>query len=431
MQMKKLIVAGCAALALCAANAETAGASLTVNQVKQRYPWNGLVDIDYTIAYEGECPFGVDDNLEVTMIDKSATTAVTNRALTFLQAPLPMTAGQHRITWDANADGVVTRVDAAEFVIEIAHYPEAYMVIDVSGGPTTNVYPTTFVNRPPADGFTADEYKTSKIVLRRIHPGSYMAGSPSDEVNRSNDEELHRVMLSQPFYIGIFPITQRQYLNVMGGTNPSVKNSDERYPVENVMYDTVRGKADKTTHQYDWPWTEEVSSASFMGVMRAKCKSWNVRTRQYDVLVDGFDLPTEAQWEYACRAGTTHAFNTTNEFENTEAGQKAAMAALGRYGSDDHAVVGSYEPNQWGLYDMHGNVWEWCRNWYEADVAGLCQYVDPVGPKSSTWRSARGSGFGATVEKVRSARRLAVSSSYPSKSQSDAAAGFRLARVQH
>ena len=432
--MKKLVVAGCAALALCAANAETPASAndggITLDRVQQRYPWNGLVDIDYTLTAAAAATLGVNDNIEVTMIDKSVTPAVTNRALTFLQAPLPMTAGQHRITWNANADGVVVRTDAAEFAIEVAHYPEAYMVIDVSGGPTATTYPTTFVNRPPEgeNGFNTDEYKTGKIVLRRIHPGSYVAGSPSDEVGRTEIwENQHRVAISQPFYIGIFPITQRQYLNVMGGTNPSVKKNDS-YPVENLNYDTIRGKANTTTHTYDWPWNDDVDPNSFMGLLRSKCKSKDANGN-CTIDVAGFDLPTEFQWEYACRAGTTGAFNTTNEFENTEAGQKAAMATLGQYNSSDHAIVGSYEPNQWGLYDMHGNVWEWCRDWFVEDVAGLCQYVDPVGPKSSTIRAARGSGFAATIEKVRAARRLSAPASYPSSKQTDSAAGFRLARV--
>ena len=157
--------------------------SVKVDQVRQRYPWNGLVDIDYTIVNDG-APLGLDDNIEVTMVDKSVDPAVTNCAHVFLQSPLPMAAGSHRITWDANKDGVTNRTDQAEFHLKIIRYSEAYMVIDVSKGSTAEYFPVDFLNGAPLGGFNVDEYKGNKIVLRRIRPGTYMAGSPSNEGGR-------------------------------------------------------------------------------------------------------------------------------------------------------------------------------------------------------------------------------------------------------
>ena len=385
--------------------ANAGGATLSIDKVQQRYPWNGLVDIDYTVASDEGVTLGVDDNLEVLMVDKSVVPAVTNRAISFLQAPLPITDGKHRITWDANADGVTNYTERAVFIVKIAHYVPAYMVINVSGGATTNVYPVDFLNGEPIGGFNASDYKGNKIVLRRIHPGSYMAGSPTTEKNRNaNREKQHRVAISQPFYIGVFEVTQKQYENVTGA-NPSGLLGDDR-PVEKVSYNTIRGT------KYSWPQTNAVLDTSFMGLLRSKCRAKDDEGG-YTVKVDGFDLPTEFQWEYACRAGTTGAFNTTNSYANTTDGQKAALATLGRYSgnmtdghgdySDAHTNVGKYDPNQWGLYDMHGNVMEWCLDWSNlGHAADLKQYVDPKGATTGSHRMALGGTFARDVGDCRS-----------------------------
>ena len=383
---QKAIMTSVISLALAVANAD--GVSLHVDHVQQRYPWNGLVDIDYTITCDSDTPLGLDDNLEVLFADETVSPAATNRALTFLQAPLPTTAGKHRITWNANADGVTNRTDSAAFMMKIVHYAPVYMVIDVSGGAATNTYPVDFFNGEPKGGFNKNEYKGDKIVLRRIHPGSYLAGSPSSpaESGRTADYEVqHRVAISRPFYIGLFEITQKQYKNVTG-KEPSSLAGDYR-PVERVSYEMIRG----VTSSANWPAVTNVSESSFIGKLLQKCKAKDPTTGEYTMAVAGFDLPTEFQWEYACRAGTTGAHNATNE-----------LALLGRYSgnlNDDHGnpeghtTVGSYLPNQWGLYDMHGNVNEWCRDWFLDHVETLAQYVDPVGPPSGTKRVMRGGSW--------------------------------------
>ena len=402
------------ALALVASTATfgaAEGVTLTVSQIQQRYPWNGLVDVDYTITCEDGVTLGPDDNIELTMIDRSVSPAVTNRAVTFLQAPLPMTAGSHRITWDANADGVTNYTARAVFQMNIMHYTATYMVIDVSGGPSTNMYPVSFLNGEPGGGFNKTEYKTDKIVLRRIHPGSYMAGSPVGEYGRAsgNVEKQHRVAISKPFYVGVFKITQKQYEHVMGSNPTSALMPDDvgdTRPVAGVSYNTmVRGG--------DWPTQPTPGDGTFIARMRAKCKAKNAATGAYDVEVTGFDLPTEFQWEYACRAGTLDAFNTTNAFPNTKAGQDSALNTLGRYkenggsASPHLADVGSYAPNLWGLYDMHGNLWEMCREWYLDDVTTLKQFVDPKGPDTHTsaYRVQRGGAYNQSSSGCRSANR--------------------------
>ena len=154
-----------------------------------------------------------------------------------------------------------------------------------------------------------------------------------------------------------------------------------------------------------WPANSSVGSTSFMGILRAKTGLT-------------FDLPTDAQWEYACRAGTTTALNSGKNLIN--ATTDASMAAVGRYAgntgdgkggySGQHTTVGSYLPNNWGLYDMHGNVMELCLDWF-LDGLGGNAVVDPVGPTSGIngTRIDRGGGFFYNANACRSAHRNNVS----------------------
>ena len=432
--------AAVAAVVLAATPLVGQGVTINLDQVKQRYPWNGLVDIDYTVTLGQDEEFGVDDAIEVLMVNKDVKPAVTNRASAFLQFAPPLTAGRHRITWDANADGVTNRIAKAEFLLDIIHYTVNYMVIDVSEGPGAEEYHVDFINGTPQDNFNTDEYKGDKIVLRRIHPGYFIAGSPTDEANRmvyykTEREELHRVVLTKPFYIGVFEITQQQWLNVMGEPNPAKYQGSYR-PVETVAYTRVRGG--------NWPTTIEPDADTFMDKLLMKCKAKDA-DGNYTIPVKGFDLPTEHQWEYACRAGTTKGINLTDNFDNTQsASQIAQLELAGRYKDNqtkgaggftaNHTKVGSYAPNAWGLYDMLGNVFEWCRDWYAINPATLQQYVDPKGPDKSedpgrqnrSFRVARGGSWGNTVDGCRSAVRNEV---FPIETNANEYHGFRLCRT--
>ena len=428
MKLNQFLVAAALAATAAAVTVEADGVTLKVDQVRQRYPWNGLVDIDYTITADSEPPLGIDDNLEVTMIDHAVEPAVTNRAYCFLQGMLPLTPGRHRITWDANTDGVTNYTEQAEIRLKIVHYVEAYMVINVKAGSGDDaIYPVDFLNGALQGSFNTDEYKGDKIVLRRIHPGSYLAGSPSDEANHSDaTEKQHRVALTKPFYIGVFEVTQQQYVNVMG-SNPSKNQGDlwQYRPVDSTIYQSIRAG--------DWPTTTEPAAKSFVGKLLQKCRAKD-ENGTYALPVTGFDLPTEFQWEYACRAGTTGAFNTTNEYDNTSAtAHQTQLDRLGRNPNNQklgaggvyvgHTVVGSYEPNAWGLYDMHGNVFELCRDWWTEDVAALGQYVDPKGAKNGSNRVLRsGSPYYGFSSCRSAARRLGGLDWVPDT------AGFRLSR---
>lgn len=279
---------------------------------------------------------------------------------------------------------------------------QSYLVFDLSGGPNAAEYPVSYLTDVPAGGWT-DEYKTTKLVLKRIDPGTFTMGSPEGEVGRTtNGESPHQVTLTHPYYIGVFELTQRQWELVMGN-RPSAFSNTVCYatrPVENISYNQIRG-SDLGNW---WPQMNTVDEASFMGKLRAKTGRL-------------FDLPTEAQWEYACRAGTTTALNSGKDLSTAV---DANMAEVGRYyynsgafdnsydynGSTDEtgtAKVGSYLPNAWGLYDMHGNVGEICLDWYKA--GDLANATDPVGPGEGSSRLIRGGGWNFYAGWNRSAAR--------------------------
>ena len=414
-----------AAAALTTVALASDGVTIDVTKAQQRYPWNGLVDIDYTITRDqGESALDpAKHSVRISVVNRAETPAVTNVAHVFRQGALPVSDGTHRVTWDANAEGVNFKSQDVTVFAEVVHFAEKYMVIDVSGGPNTNCYPVTYLHGALEGGFNKDEYKGSNIVLRLIPPGSFVMGSPITEPGRNDAREVqHAVAITKPFYIGVFQITQKQYLNVMGGANPSLYTSDDRRPVERVSYEIIRGKVDGAK----WPQTNSVDGTSFMGKLRARCKEWDSDKKNYAKDVEGlFDLPTEAQWEYACRAGTTTPFNN-GEPCATVGDLDTQLAKLGRYtknSGSQHAVVGtSGASNVWGLYDMHGNVWEWCLDRIQADVQNIENpSVDPVGAASGSSLVRRGGAYWNEAKDCRSAVRQGSG-----PSEVDASIGFRL-----
>ena len=256
-----------------------------------------------------------------------------------------------------------------------------------------------------------DACRTTELWLRYIPEGEFKMGSPKDEWGRSDYEVQHKVTLTKPFYIGVFECTQKQWEYVMGD-RPSYFNNDDYYatrPVEQVSYDMIRG----SNQGAGWPSSNAVDDDSFMGVLRAKTGL-------------EFDLPTGAQWEYSCRAGTITALNSGKDliaidlyyhYENyetdtnmDEVGRYALNSNLGNDSQDSEASqgtakVGSYLPNTWGLYDMHGNVYEWCLDWWDASAYSSSAVTDPVGLTESrySYRLKRGGSFRSENTACRSA----------------------------
>jgi formylglycine-generating enzyme required for sulfatase activity len=225
-----------------------------------------------------------------------------------------------------------------------------------------------------------------------IPAGSFLMGSPANERDRSTDEgPQHTVTISRPFYLGVHPVTQEQFQRVMGA-NPShfsragrgrkeLKDEDPRLlPVERV------------------PWGSAVAFCRKLSEMREE-QSYN---REYR-------LPTEAEWEWACRAGKSgepFCFGSTlsSTQANFDGSQPYGRAAIGPYLKRPTAV-GSYPPNDFGLFDMHGNVWEWCSDWYGEDYYAHSPPEGPQGPADGTEKVLRGGCWSSSGANCRSAYR--------------------------
>ncbi|MBP5510082.1 MAG: formylglycine-generating enzyme family protein [Kiritimatiellae bacterium] len=190
--------------------------------------------------------------------------------------------------------------------------------------------------------------------------GTFTMGSPPTEEGRSYDERQHEVTLTKGFWMAETEVTQRQWKGVMGG-NPSDFKGDDR-PVENVSWDDCQ---------------------EFIAKVNARLPDVQMR------------LPTEAEWEYACRAGTGGAYGGTGNLD--EMGWY-----YGNSGRWTHPVK-QKRPNAWGLYDMHGNVWEWCADRCGEYPSGSA--TDPTGPASGSLRVLRGGSWLDRASYCRSANR--------------------------
>lgn len=297
-----------------------------------------------------------------------------------------------------NATAVVTAwpVDA----------PPDYRIVDLTTGEERYYVSADAV----PGGISALEYKTEKLALRRMHASGreFRAGAPTREFGGSSyttREVPHLVSFTNDWYIGVYPFTQRQYEIIMTGNAAdlnatpskfkSAENADVR-PVEGVSYTHLRGIADDG---YAWPRNGgAVDPDRFFGRLRALTG------------VDTYDLPTDAQWEFSCRAGTATAFNTGLELTNDTVDVRLDAFAWynGNSGGETHPV-GLLKANGWGLYDMHGNVWEWVRDWYSTGDAYSdgSSVIDPPGAPSheKSWRPLRGGANNSSAKVVRTAFR--------------------------
>ena len=342
--------------------------------LRQLRPWYGLIEIGYELASDFSQFIGETD-VQIFGAD-----VPTNISAKSFSATPTYEVGRHRLVWNALKDIPDLNLTNAACSVDVRYYSK-YFVIDLSGGTSTTNFPVSFLDSIPKDGWS-DEYKTDKLVLRCIEPGRFTMG---DQVH--GGETYPNTTLSKAYYIGVFEVTQRQWELVMG-TRPSYFTNNLYYasrPVGNVSYDMIRG----SNSGAKWPTSSAVDADSFLGILREKTG------------IDSFDLPTEVQWEYACRAGTTSDWNNGANDESKNEFQSNNLSALGRWYYSVYSVwsyrqegdtsagtakVGMYIPNAWGLYDMHGNVREWCRDWYDSLHAGS---IDYGGPETGMYRCVR------------------------------------------
>ena len=241
-----------------------------------------------------------------------------------------------------------------------------------------------------------------EYAFRWCPPGTFMMGSPEDEQpGRRNWERQHQVTLSHGFWMLETPVTQEMWESVMG-SNPSGISRGNKYPVNNVT----------------WYECQEFVQKLNDILAGTPCAPEGFK----------FSLPTEAQWEYACRAGTTTAYY----FGDTLTLQQANFGAFhtltpqqANFGMsvDGLSEVGKYPANAWGLFDMHGNVWEWCLDWHGDYPSGAV--TDPTGAPHGTDRVRRGGSWDGNAADCRSAYR-----SRDTPSTRGTYLGFRLALVR-
>ncbi|HEX7858859.1 MAG TPA: SUMF1/EgtB/PvdO family nonheme iron enzyme [Verrucomicrobiae bacterium] len=225
----------------------------------------------------------------------------------------------------------------------------------------------------PGETFTV---RSCGMKMNWIAPGRFVMGSPASEAGRSNDEGPQtEVTISRGFWLGVFAVTQEEWKAIAEEADglkvePSYFRG-ARLPVEQVSWNECR------------IWLQELNAS------------------EEGRLPQGYEyrLPTEAEWEFVCRAGTTTRFccGEGDEVLNDYAWYN------GNSGSQSHAV-GEKKPNRWGLFDMHGNVWEWCRDWY--GVFGGGKVTDPTGPSLGMKRVMRGGSWGVAATRCRAAYRV-------------------------
>jgi len=250
----------------------------------------------------------------------------------------------------------------------------------------------TLVTDPTASVATNRYYRavwTPNTNFVWISPGSFTMGSPSNEVGRSTIEGPQvAVTISQGFWMGKYLVTQGDYLAVVGN-NPSYFNGDRSGP---PWYD----------QDYGTDLTLPVEQVSWMDATHY-CAALTAQERAAGRIFTNYvyRLPTEAEWEYACRAGTTTRFHYGDDPGYTNLNHYAWFADNS---NDATQPVGQLLPNGWGLYDTAGNVWEWCQDWYDLYAGG--SLTDPQGPATGTNRVVRGGAYYQGAQYCRSARRF-------------------------
>jgi formylglycine-generating enzyme required for sulfatase activity len=280
------------------------------------------------------------------------------------------------------------------------------------------------------------------VAMRRIAPGSFTMGSPSDQLARKTDETQHKATISKPFYMAIYETRQREYYPLMIRSDYDLEAwGYQRGPLHEGAAWTYRslmngrrisgGSAYPKIARTDLNPMECVTWDKAMDY----CRKLTAVERTANRLPKGYvyRLPTEAEWEYACRAGTTGPYSFKGDYSNV--GVLSSYMCLSKDGGYKAFATSptpdNRQPNAWGLYDMHGNVFEWCLDWYGPYPTGAVK--DPVGPKTGSERVARGGGVlpfppgSSSLEKlVHPHFRSAARYSFPARTAHQINLGFRI-----
>ena len=450
MKTKKVLMFAAAMSAISTASAASIG-NVVVNQM---WPWSTKVAIDYELT----CDPGETWDVSLTVKDAQ------NNDVTGLSNAISgdtdnVSGGARRLVWDPGRSLATGDAPVLNYTLSLSQpLGKKYMIVDLSAGRDEGgMFSVSYLDEPPSGGFNTTEYKTTKMVFRRCRAGSFIMGSPETEVGRnkyyksnadrnSNTESSltgletqHKVTLTKDFYLGIFEVTGGQAYFLWDEEN---SDSGITFALRNVLPTKYRQpSAGASYSKVKWAASTDVEADSFVGKFRAKIPA----AQQISGYV--FDLPTEAQWEYACRAGTTNtwnndgpaspvaAYNSSNDYVGDFADTELDLLGTYLYFPSTHkprtqsTQTGSYLPNAWGFYDMHGNVREICLDSWptteDGTVSDGSDVTDPVvGQNVAGARIARGGCWNYKAPHCRSAskNRLPVQTA-------DNYTGIRLALV--
>ena len=405
-----------ASAAIWCANAAT----VTVSSVSQRWPWNKQVDVTYSVS-GATAPIDID----VSITSNGKTVQVPDGAISGTARSVT-DGGPYRLTFDPTRTAFSNETMLADCTVTLTPALEKlYMLVNLamSGNTAARV---TYTNEVIGTGTQwNDLYKTNYIVLKRIPAGTFTMGrSRSPGSGYGHEAPQHQVTLTKDFYIGVYELTLGQFMKA-GGSFP-IKSTDSYFtdmdplrPAHCLRYYTLRSV---TT----WSSTNDLAVARDCG---SASSYWLGKLREKTGGGFLFDLPTEAQWEYACHAGTSGDFYTGENVTAWE-NEDPKLANYARYrwngGYPDGvtsvnyawtaaeggpAHVGSYEPNNWGLYDMLGNMLEWCLDSYTGGTLGSAPSVDPRGGAdcaSDTLRMMKGGAWNTDMRQCRTTFRGAA-----------------------
>ncbi len=401
-----LLLAAAAAPEIFAAAPSVGGVAVTDN--------DGLLTVSYTLAEPAVVTFDATTN--GAPIDAACFKSARGD-IWALQG-----AGSHSFTWRPSNDIPLFNLAGADLRVRVKAWdtaaPPDYMVVSLATNATAAVSVAYYECEGQLPGTITDPvYKTSKLVMRKIPAAgvTWRMGSPASERGRGTSggaETPHLVTLTSDYYLGVYPVTTAQW-NYMNGSS----GTDMKAAAVSTMSD-LRGTSDCAL------WPGDGHSVTKPGTRLHVI-------RQYTGI--DFDLPTEAQWEFACRAGEAAALYTGDDLSDTTSCDEASDVAwykanyTGTIGAwQSYMEVGLKAPNAYGLYDMLGNCWEFCLDRYQADL-GASAATDPVGSASGTSYVKRGGAVDSDALSCRAAaRRAAVGGAWADSVTGNRNTGYRL-----
>jgi len=384
--------------------------------VRQRWPWSKLVDIDYVLTADSTQNVGI----AVQAYDGDTPLTLPSTSLTGDLYSVPR--GMRRIVWDPTRTAYTNNRALTKFSVQLMPTnPPTYLVVDMVSGDIT---PYDCGTNLMAEA-TNTLYMTAKMLLRHIPAGAFALG------DSATPSRSRTVTLTKDYYISVHEVTAHQWGHVMvPGRDMGVYWN--RRAIRGPSYYDIReipgGDLAKTgSLNYvtsgsaitpTWPVTSAVGTNSFIGLLRAKTNRI------------GFDLPTSAQWEYACRAGATADYYNGTMMATNAAGEDANLDLLAIYTKNrggDTPILCTKQPNAWGLYDMLGGQKEWCLDWQNnindpvSSTFSTTGETDPAGYSTGTGRVMRGGDYLSAASSCRAFNMLGIP-----RDQSHYTTGFRV-----